>query len=255
MRPLRIGVVGCGQIARRVHFDALAATPGVEVVAIAEPDPRARADAGARFPRARAFADAMPLLRDGGAEAVLVCVPSALHAPVAVSAFEAGLHVYLEKPVAADRAGAERVAQAWRASGRVGMIGLNFRHDVRYRELRERLRGGEIGELVGARSVFCSAAGEGPAWKRSRAEGGGVLLDLASHHADLVRFVLGEVAQVSATLRSVRSEHDTAGLRMVLADGAVVESLFSSSTSDDDRFEVYGSSGRLAVDRHGSPEL
>jgi len=47
----------------------------------------------------------------------------------------------------------------------------------------------------------------------------------------------------------------TAGLRMVLADGVVVESLFSSSAIDDDRFEVYGTGGRLAVDRYGSAEL
>jgi predicted dehydrogenase len=255
LQPVRIGVIGCGRIVRRVHFEALAATPGVEVVAIADPDPEARAAAATRFPGARAFGDPSQLLSDGGTEAVLVCVPSALHAPVAEGAFEAGLHVYLEKPVAADLEGARRVARAWRASGRVGMVGLNFRHDARYRELRERLRRGEIGEVVAARSVFCSAAGDLPEWKRSRAAGGGVLLDLASHHADLVRFTLGEVAKVSASLRSVRGEDDTAGLRMVLADGVVVESLFSSSAIDDDRFEVYGTCGWLAVDRYGSPEL
>jgi myo-inositol 2-dehydrogenase / D-chiro-inositol 1-dehydrogenase len=255
VEPVRIGVIGCGRIVRRVHFDGLAATPGVEVVALADPDPEARAAGVARFPGARAFGDPSELVSWGGAEAVLVCVPSALHAAVAAGAFEAGLHVYVEKPVAADLEGARRVARAWRASGRVGMVGLNFRHDPRYRELRERLRRGEIGELVAARSVFCSAAQDLPAWKRSRAAGGGVLLDLASHHADLVRFLLGEVVQVSASLRSVRGEGDTAGLRMVLADGVVVESLFSSSAIDDDRFEVYGTEGRLAVDRYGSPEL
>ena len=255
VQPVRIGVIGCGRIVRRVHFEALAATPGVEVVAIADPDPEARAAAAARFPGARAFGDPSQLLSDGGTEAVLVCVPSALHAPVAEDAFEAGLHVYLEKPVAADLEGARRVARAWRASGRVGMVGLNFRHDARYRELRERLRRGEIGEVVAARSVFCSAAADLPEWKRSRAAGGGVLLDLASHHADLVRFTLGEVAKVSASLRSVRGEDDTAGLRMVLADGVVVESLFSSSAIDDDRFEVYGTRGWLAVDRYRSSEL
>jgi predicted dehydrogenase len=255
VEPLRIGVIGCGRIARRVHFDGLTATPGVEVVALADPDPAARAAGAARFPGARVFGDPSELLSQGGAEAVLVCVPSALHAPVAADAFEAGLHVYVEKPVAADLEGAERVARAWRASGRVGMVGLNFRHDPRYRELRERLRRGEIGELVAARSVFCSAARDLPEWKRSRAAGGGVLLDLASHHADLVRFLLGEVAQVSASLRSLRGEGDTAGLRMVLADGVVVESLFSSSAIDDDRFEVYGTDGRLGVDRYGSAAL
>jgi myo-inositol 2-dehydrogenase/D-chiro-inositol 1-dehydrogenase len=253
--PVRIGVIGCGRIARRVHFDALAATPGVEVAAIVDPDPEARTTAVARFPGARAFDEPSKLLSNGGIEAVLVCVPSALHAAVAADAFEAGLHVYLEKPVAVDLEGAGCVARAWRASGRVGMVGLNFRHDARYRELRERLRRGEIGEVVAARSVFCSAAADLPEWKRSRAAGGGVLLDLASHHVDLVRFTLGEVAQVSASLRSLRGEGDTAGVRMVLANGVVVESLFSSSAIDDDRFEVYGTGGWLAVDRYGSPEL
>lgn len=58
MRPLPIGVVGCGRLARLVQFDALAAAPGVEVAALADPDPAARAAAAARFPRARVFGGA-----------------------------------------------------------------------------------------------------------------------------------------------------------------------------------------------------
>jgi myo-inositol 2-dehydrogenase/D-chiro-inositol 1-dehydrogenase len=195
------------------------------------------------------------VLADPAVEAVLLCLPSALHAEVAEAAFRAGKHVYLEKPVAIDLAAAGRVAEAWRASGRVGMVGLNYRHDARHRALRDAVGAEGFGPVAAVRTVFCSSR-PAPDWKRRRASGGGVLLDLLSHHADLARFVLGEeVASVSATLRSLRSEADTAGVRMVLGSGVVIESLFSLCAADDDRFEVYGADARLTVDRYRSPVL
>jgi myo-inositol 2-dehydrogenase/D-chiro-inositol 1-dehydrogenase len=85
--------------------------------------------------------------------------------------------------------------------------------------------------------------------------GGGVLLDLASHHVDLIRFLLGaEIREVSATVCSQRAEDDTAWVHLHVRerDGrdVGVQSFFSIGTVDDDRIEVYGAAGRLAVDRY-----
>jgi predicted dehydrogenase len=85
-----------------------------------------------------------------------------------------------------------------------------------------------------------------PEWKRSRASGGGVLLEKGSHHIDLVRFLLGEVRDVSCDL----SDH-SATLHLRLSSGAEVECRFAEGTADVDRFEIEGRDGKLAIDRHG----
>jgi UDP-N-acetylglucosamine 3-dehydrogenase len=124
---LRIGVIGCGRIARAVHLPVLGRLPDARVVAIAEPDEPSRAAAAALVRGATAYADYGDLLRAGGVDAVVICVPPQLHVPVATAAFDAGLHVYLEKPIAPTVAEGERLVEAWRRARKVGMIGFNFR--------------------------------------------------------------------------------------------------------------------------------
>jgi myo-inositol 2-dehydrogenase/D-chiro-inositol 1-dehydrogenase len=104
--------------------------------------------------------------------------------------------------------------------------------------------------------VFSTASHPLPEWKQARRSGGGALLDLASHHVDLVRFFFKqEVQAVSAELRSQRAEGDSAILHLRLADGLLVQSFFSLSAVDEDRFEVYGQAGKLMVDRYRSLDV
>ncbi|HEX7978711.1 MAG TPA: Gfo/Idh/MocA family oxidoreductase, partial [Gemmatimonadaceae bacterium] len=95
MTPLRIGVIGCGRIARAVHLPVLGRLPSARVVALAEPDESGRRAASAIARGATTYADYADLLRAGGVDAAVICVPSHLHVPVATAAFDAGLHVYL----------------------------------------------------------------------------------------------------------------------------------------------------------------
>ena len=98
MSPLRIGVIGCGQIARAIHLPVLARIPDARLAALAEPVEPNRVAAAAMAPGARVFSDYRELLDAGGLDAAVICVPPHLHAPCAIAAFDAGLHVYLEKP-------------------------------------------------------------------------------------------------------------------------------------------------------------
>jgi predicted dehydrogenase len=136
------------------------------------------------------------------------------------------------------------------------MIGFNYRFNALYQAARQHIQSGRLGELVSVRSVFSSAARILPAWQQTRQNGGGALLDLASHHIDLIRFFFAqEVREVFAGLRSQRSEDDSAMLELRLADGLLVQSFFSMSAVDEDRFEVYGTAGKLVVDRHLSLDV
>src|SRR5690349_4476182 len=122
-----IGVIGCGQIAQAVHLPVLSRLPGVRVTALADTDATRLSQAAARVPRAACFSDYARLLATPEVDAVVICAPPALHAEVAVAALKANKHVYLEKPLATTLEDADRVCEVWRQSGRVGMIGFNYR--------------------------------------------------------------------------------------------------------------------------------
>ena len=244
-------MIGFGNVVRAIHLETLRRMRGVEIAAVAESDPRRRSEAERLLPGAAVVPSYEELLSNHDVGAVMVCLPSARQAAAAVAALESGKHVYVEKPIATTLGDARAVVGAWRRAGTVGMVGLNYRLHPHYRRAREVIRSGSLGDLVGVRSVFSTPdAVQQPDWKMSRASGGGVLLDLGSHHVDLVHFLLERPVRTAfAELRSQRWEDDSATLELRLDDGTLVQSLFSLSAVDEERFEVYGTAGKLTVDR------
>ena len=248
---LDIGLVGCGRIAELAHLRALARLAGVRVTALAEPDETRRLAASRHAPGAALFADFRELLSGSAVDAVVVTLPPALHATAAIAAFDAGKHVYLEKPIATTLDEARAVIAAWTRSGRIGMVGFNYRFHPLYQLAREHLRASRLGELVAVRTVFSSAARVLPAWKQDRQSGGGALMELASHHVDLVHFLFEQpVVEVSALVRSQQSDADSVSLHLRLAGDLLVQSFCSINAVADDRFDIYGRKGRLSIDRY-----
>ena len=249
---VRVGLIGCGQIAQLAHLNIVRALLGVDLVAIAEADEERRDAAKRLAPGTRIVSDYRDLLALDGVDAVVISLPPRLHAESAAAAHESGRHVYLEKPLAIDRAGAETALEGWHASGKVGMMGFNYRFNRLFLEAKRLLVGQSLGKPVAVRTVFSSATRPRPEWMRRRDSGGGVLLDLGSHHVDLVRFLFGEVSEVACSLHGGASEDDTATLDLVLRDGPAVQSFFSHRAADEDRFEIYCEGGSLKIDRrHG----
>lgn len=244
-------MIGFGNVVRGIHLEALRRLRGVEIAGVAETDPGRRSEAERLLPHAAVVPSYGELLSNPDVGAVMVCLPGTDQAAAAIAALESGRHVYVEKPIATSVTDARAVVDAWRRAGTVGMVGLNYRLHPHYRRAREVIRSGRLGDLVGARSVFSTPTTvPQPDWKRSRARGGGVLRDLGSHHVDLVHFLFGQpVREAFAELRSQRGEDDSATLELRLGDGTLVQSLFSLSAVDEERFEVYGSGGKLTVDR------
>jgi predicted dehydrogenase len=250
---LKIGLIGCGRIARLVHLNILAFLPGVELIALAEPDPQRREEASRVAQGAVVFTDYQELVALPDVQAVVICLPNGLHEKAAIAALEARKHVYLEKPLATNLKEGERILRAWRDTRSVGMIGFNYRFHELYRTAKRHIQSGRLGKLIGARSVFCTTARRLPSWKQQRETGGGVLLDLASHHVDLVRFLFDrEIDEVFASVNSEDSNNHSAMLQLRLAGGLGVQSFVSMSSVEEDRFEVYGSEAKLALDRHHS---
>lgn len=253
MSVLRVGLIGCGWFAQAVHLPILRCLPEVDLIAVAESDPHRRQEVSRAVLSASVYADYRDMLKLSDLDAVIVTVPTALHAEVAIAAMQSGKHVYLEKPIAASMYEAEKIMDVWQKTGVVGMVGFNYRCNPLHVEARKQIEARRIGPLVAVQSVFSTPPRMMPDWKRVRMSGGGVLLDLASHHIDLVRFLFQQdIQMVSAKIESHRTEHDTAALHLQLVNGLSVQSSFSLCSKDEDRFEIQGHAGNMTVDRYRS---
>ncbi len=253
--PLTLAVIGCGQIARNVHLRVLTRLPAVRVTVLADTDPQNRALAARLVPHAALVATAEEAAA-ADVDAVLICLPSGLHAGAALTALRHRKPVYLEKPLATSLDEAQPVLDEWRRAGVTGMMGFNYRFNPLFAQAKQLIRAGRIGEVLHVSSVFSTPVRPLPVWKQARATGGGVLLDLASHHFDLLPWMLDRtVARVTATLRSIKSEADTATVEWCWDGGITGQSFFSLATADEDRVEITGTTGKLMVDRYRSPRV
>jgi predicted dehydrogenase len=139
---LRVGVIGCGLVAQVMHLPHLRELDDrFEVAAVCDLSPAALEFAGAMFPSARRHSAWEELLAD--VDAVLVLTAGS-HAPVAVAAAEAGVHVFVEKPMCFSVEEGEQMIAAARAAGVVLMVGYMKRYDPSYEELARTLDPGRV---------------------------------------------------------------------------------------------------------------
>ncbi|HEX3177869.1 MAG TPA: Gfo/Idh/MocA family oxidoreductase [Methylomirabilota bacterium] len=258
MPPLRLGLLGCGGVAFWVHLRSLRRMTDVVLVVAADPDPAARQRA-ARLSSAEFVAEPARVLERNDVDAVLIATPNQSHAPLALAALEAGKHLYLEKPVAIDGATARTLQRAAALTPLVAVVGFNRRFHPAARRARELIAAGRVGRVRAVQSLFSeSVAPEAmPQWKRRRETGGGALLDLGSHHFDLVRWILAdEPATVRATASSDTTEHDSVDVTVAFASGVTMQGYFSFHAGTVDRLDIVGDAGHIRVDRHANaPQL
>jgi len=191
--PLRLAVVGCGAVARLYHLPAVAEADDVELVALVDPAlERARAlAASSGAAHALGNVDALAGLVD----AAIVATPNRLHAPVATSLLEAGIHVLVEKPLARTTAECDAIAAASAAAGRVVAVGHDFRWFPLAHFARSLFASGMLGQ-VGHVDLQQSQTGSWPSETTSafsrEESGGGVLIDFGVHMVDLLAWWLGD---------------------------------------------------------------
>ncbi|MFE7071872.1 Gfo/Idh/MocA family protein [Streptomyces sp. NPDC057620] len=207
---LGVAVVGFGWMGRvhtqayaRVphHFPGLSVRP--ELIAVADEVPGRAEEAAARYGFATAARDWREVAADPRVRAVSVAAPNFLHREIGVAMAEAGKHLWIEKPVGLTAADARAVAGAVAKAGVQGTVGFNYRNAPAVAAARELIAAGEIGTVTHIRIRLFSDYAAHPegalTWRYERERGGsGVLGDLASHGVDLARFLLGEIASLTA---------------------------------------------------------
>jgi myo-inositol 2-dehydrogenase / D-chiro-inositol 1-dehydrogenase len=195
---MRVGIIGAGWIARR-HVPAIDAADGVELIAACDSEP-ARAEAIAAPRGARAYTRWEEMLDREPLDAVWVCTPPLAHREPTVAALQAGLHVYLEKPIARTLDDAQAIAEAAAASVAVCAVGYQWHALELLDQVRDAVAGQSVGMLVGRNYGPTTAR----PWFTDRRQGGGQILERGSHHIDLQRAIAGEIDAVQAASGSVR---------------------------------------------------
>jgi UDP-N-acetyl-2-amino-2-deoxyglucuronate dehydrogenase len=255
MTEYGFGVVGAGVIGA-FHAAAITRVPDARLVAITD------VDAG----RARAFADrygcgAEPdldaLLRRDDVDVVAVCVPSGLHAEVGVRAAEAGKHLVIEKPLDVSLDAADRLIAAAAAAGVTATVISQHRFDPGLIELHRLIDDGALGRLLlgQASTKWWRSQGyyDSADWRGTWAMDGGALMNQGIHYADLLRWCLGPVAEVSAV--TVTQAHDMEAEDCALAtlrftSGAVgtITATTSVIPGFPERLEISGTEGSAVVE-------
>jgi len=256
-RRVRIGIVGCGNIAK-AHAAALATLPEADFVACCDVDEsRARALAAEHGAR-EAFTDVAALLGSGRVEAVSICTPHPSHAALVAAAAEAGVHVLCEKPMTIGLAEADRMIEAARRAGIKFGVVFQRRFWPAAQRIKRAIDAGALGRLTLAecqvRLWRPPAYFARDAWRGTWAtEGGGALMNQAVHAIDLFQWYMGPITEISgryATLQhgDVIDVEDTAVATVVFQNGAL-GLIQAATTVDPDlgfRVAVHGTSHATA---------
>jgi UDP-N-acetylglucosamine 3-dehydrogenase len=258
---VRLGILTCGTIVTAGHLPGLTALgkDAVDVVAFSSRTRDTAARARDQWGSGDVVDDWRAVLERDDVDAVDICSPNALHAEMAIAAAEAGKHVLVEKPIAVTLAEADAMIDACAAAGVVLMAAHNVRFAAPYAAAASAVASGMVGEIVGVRAAFGHAGPQ--AWapastwfREAGVSGGGALLDLGIHVADLLRSVTGdEVEEVSAFLRRPAPDavEEAGQVAFSLRGGGIgtFHASWVARPGPDHQLVVHGTEGSLAIER------
>jgi UDP-N-acetyl-2-amino-2-deoxyglucuronate dehydrogenase len=223
--PIRFGIIGCGRIAPR-HAQSFQQVAAAQLVAVADVKP-SRAQNFAKEYDVAAYTDYQTLLERRDVDAVSVCVPSGLHAQVAIDAMQAGKHVLVEKPIAINLADADRMIEVSKSSGYTLGVVLQNRYNHPMQALRQAIDEGKLGRLhLGNACVrwYRPQSYYEDEWHGTWAMDGGALMNQSIHHIDALQWLMGPVQSVNAYTATLahKMEAEDVGVAVVrFANGAL----------------------------------
>jgi len=261
-RGIRFALIGTSGHAERLARVALAGASEAELLGAAGSSPERGAEFARRYRLAKGYGSLAEVLADPDVEAVWIATPNHMHASMVVAAAEAGKHILAEKPLATSGAEAAEAVAAARANNVTLRVGYQHRFRPAHARLREMIRADEVGEigLLRIHRYWRYPYYEGmdpsgpPAWRRSRQESGGwVINDIGSHLVDLMLWLSGAKAEVAgaclATQRFAVETEDSAALLLSLGGkGIGMIDTSAALASPGSRIEVYGAGGWIRGD-------
>ncbi len=265
---VKIGIIGCGMIAERLHIPDYKACDQAELVAFCDADKkRAQAMADKFAPGAAVYTDYKALLKNADVDAVSVCMPNKFHGVVSIAAATAGKHVLVEKPMAMSLAEAKKMVAVAKKNKIHLLVNQSMRNYPAHQKARELIKSGYIGDVLHV-SGMCGH--EGPeVWApdakwffKKKDARFGAMADLGVHKADAIRYITGkeisEIRAFSGTLEKKRTDlEDNFVSSFIFKDGGM-GSLAASWTVKGGMTNytiVHGSKGTLEILLHPDKPL
>ena len=198
--PVRIGIIGCGQIAQQ-HLSNYAKIPEADVVACADIDPNAADTTARTFDIPNVYYTGQEMLKRDDLDAIDICLHNNLHVSGTLAALQSGRHVYCEKPMAGSYRDAVTMLESARSLGKMLHIQLGFIYSDETRAAKELIDAGEVGEIYHARSTGFRRRGRPyvdgygkPPFVQKPNSGGGALYDMGVYHISQMLYLLGNPA-------------------------------------------------------------
>ena len=250
---LKWGVLGAGSVAQRRAIPAINKAKNAELHALLSRDAARAQQLATEYGAQTYYTTVHELLSDDTLDAVYVSTPVYLHCEQVIEAAERGFHILCDKPMAMNTEECQRMIDACQANGVHLQICFLFRFHSCFQQIKNWVQKGHLGQIVQGRVPFLKPfpIPQG-AWRGNPDQGGGgCLMDLGSHGVDLLRYILGEISQVSAFCNTVFYRYDveeTGMIMMRFENGAqgVVDTSFSAAGCDL-VIEIYGTDGWVWV--------
>ena len=257
-KPLKVGMVGAGGIARAHMTPYLEHPDRVHMVAVCDMvEPLAQAyakDAGVDT----VYTDLDDMLRNADIDAVDICTGHAQHAPNTVAAAEAGKHVLVEKAMSNTLQGCRDMVAAADKAGVTLMVSQQLRYSADATAVKKIVDDGKLGDIQGVRNHIIMQ-GPDKSWMNDGSLGGGVLLLNSIHHIDLLRYYVGNVKRVMAFCKAfqpqmVNGAEDLFTATLEFENGAIGDILGSWTsylTPEHASYLLLGSEGTI----HSGPYI
>ncbi len=261
MSIVKIAVIGCGSIAQHRHLPEYSMNENVEIVAVCDVVEERAHKVASKY-GVIAYTSYEELLADPEVDAVSVCTPNYLHAPISIAALEAGKHVLCEKPMATSMQEAMNMIEAAKKSNKKLMIGHNQRFVASHQKARQMIEDGELGKIYSFRTAFGHGGPEGwsvdgnDSWFFKKKEAFiGAMGDLGVHKTDLLRFLLGEefveVGSFIETSAKENADVDDTAVCILRTESGIIGTLAASwsyVSKEDNSTIIYGEKAILRLE-------
>ncbi|MGH2343881.1 MAG: Gfo/Idh/MocA family protein, partial [Chloroflexota bacterium] len=253
--PLRFAIICCGVIGS-THADAIAAVPGVRLIAVAD-SVAAKAQALGVRCKVAVFDDPQRMLDQEKPDVVCVCTPSGMHGAHACVAMRAGAHVVVEKPMEITLRAIDEMLRVQAETGRKMAVISQHRFDEASVRVHALAREGAFGRLVLGNAHIpwwrSQEYYDSGAWRGTWAlDGGGVLMNQSIHSIDLLSWLIGPVHSLHAytdTLAHRMETEDTAVAVLRFANGALgtIAATTGAYPGVTTRIELFGDTGSAII--------
>ena len=249
---MKWGIIGTRGYAARSAIPGVKASKKGELVAVLGRDPDRTKEFAREHDVEVAATELDEFLATPGLDVVWIVSPTFLHHPQGMAALKAGKHVLLEKPLATSATEAWELVQTATEAGVVLATGYQARYVPGHQLMKELIADGAIGDVTVARTYYgVHRDGPPPEWRQHRDEARwGALADIGTHHLDLLRMLLGEVADAHGlTGHQLGFETEDVGVATLRFESGVLATLTATVNvwTMATRVEVHGTKGALVA--------